>query len=335
LRFEKIDLLNDIYYSSDYISLYIKETEDLFNFQYIEGNSIFINKSIKRPIKKIGNVKVNDGFYDLETAYGYGGFYTNNEDEIFLKKAMMEYYKRCKEEKIIAEFIRFHPFNNFPIEHGSFFDFNIYDRDTVIVDLNLNYNTIVSEYSSSLKRKIKKEKKNNLKFEEIIANDINISIFIKMYTLTMNKKNADNFYFFDINYFKQLFNIKNCKLYVVKQNKIIINMIIIFVSNDILYYHLGATDDRYYHLSPNPLLFDSLISNMHLKYKYLYLGGGTSSLEDDSLLKFKQKFSKNTKPFYISGKIYNIDIFDKYNRLWQEQSKKNVKYFLQYRLEIK
>ena len=71
-----------------------------------------------------------------------------------------------------------------------------------------------------------------------------------------------------------------------------------------------------------------------LGLKYFLLGGGTTTQEDDSLLKFKTKFSKELKPFYISGKIYNKSIYDKYNKIWEEQSKEEIKYFLKYRLEI-
>jgi len=61
---ERLNLLDDIYYSDEYISLYLKEGEELFTFKYEEGNKFFINKTIKRSIRKIGNIVVNHGFYD-------------------------------------------------------------------------------------------------------------------------------------------------------------------------------------------------------------------------------------------------------------------------------
>jgi len=63
----QFDLLNDIYYNDEYISLYVKQGEELFNFKYVENNNILANKSIKRPIKKIGRIKVSDGFFDPAT----------------------------------------------------------------------------------------------------------------------------------------------------------------------------------------------------------------------------------------------------------------------------
>ena len=63
----------------------------------------FYNIAIKRPITKIGNVDIAEGYFDLETAYGYGGFYVNNENEEFLKIALEKYQQYCLENNIIAE----------------------------------------------------------------------------------------------------------------------------------------------------------------------------------------------------------------------------------------
>ena len=42
-----MNLLNDIYYSKDYISLYLKEKEEIFEFLYKDGDYIFYNLAIK------------------------------------------------------------------------------------------------------------------------------------------------------------------------------------------------------------------------------------------------------------------------------------------------
>ena len=73
-----IDLVNDIYYKRDYAKLYTGDKSSLFHFEYREGESLFINLAIKSPIDKIGLSDCDEGYYDLETPYGYGGFYTND-----------------------------------------------------------------------------------------------------------------------------------------------------------------------------------------------------------------------------------------------------------------
>ena len=238
-----MNLMNDIYYNDDYISLYIKENEELFSFEYKEEDKTFINKTIKRPILKIGNTKINDGFFDLESAYGYGGVYTNSDDKIFLNKAIQEYTKKCEDEKIVAEFMRFHPFNAFPINHNSLLDFNIYDRDVVVKDLSEN---IMDSYNSKVRNTVKRA---NEKVE--IKESNNIDKFIELYNATMKKNDATEFYFFDKKYYLDLLKSCEVKLYEVLHQDEVIAMGFLMFSTDIAHYHLSANSDISYKLNSN------------------------------------------------------------------------------------
>jgi lipid II:glycine glycyltransferase (peptidoglycan interpeptide bridge formation enzyme) len=329
-----IDVYNDVYYSNDYISLYLKKSDRVFQFEYQDDRNIFINKSIKRAINKIGHIDINEGFYDLETAYGYGGFYTNTQDQKFIQKAMYAYQEKCRNEKIIAEFIRFHPYNTFPELFSRFLDFLHNDRDTVFIETNQDYKSIKMGYSASLKRNINKAVKNNLTYVSLPLTDINMKKFVEMYNKTMYKNNADQFYFFDNNYFKLLSGLRNVELHAVMLEDKFLSMAIIFNTGYHLYYHLGATEPEFYNLNPSPFLFDSIIQYCNDDIISFYLGGGSSPKKEDSLLKFKNKFSSSTTPFYISGVIYNKSKYEEYNNIWYHQSKQNINYFLKYRQGI-
>ncbi len=322
-----MNLLNDIYYDKEYISLYLKEDEQLFEFEYINSNKIFKQITIKRPITNIGNIKVDDGFFDLETAYGYGGIYLNTNDTIFINKALTKYQEKCKDEKIIAEFMRFHPFNTFPI-NNKVFDINIYDRDVVVINLEQD---ILKSYSSKV-RNIVKHSIENTTFQQ--SNDIDK--FIELYTNTMDKNNADDFYFFDKQYFTNLICIKDVKLYEITFKDETIAMGFFIFSEDFIHYHLSANTALSYKLNANyALLHNIFLEAQKSNKRYCILGGGLTSSQSDSLFKFKKKFSKELKPFYISGKVYDEKVYNQYNKIWQEQSSQEVKYFLKYRLPIK
>jgi len=320
-------LENDIYYKNDYIALYLKEDEEIFDFKYQEDNKIFINKSIKRPIKKIGNTVLDDEYYDLETAYGYGGFYCNSDDKSFIKEAMNEYENRCKNENIIAEFIRFHPFNYFPLQNANLFDFNIEDRDVIVKKLDDN---IMNSYNSKVRNMVKRALE---KIEISKSNDI--ETFQKIYNETMQKNNASDFYYFDNEYYQNLINNKDIELYQCVYDDKIVAMAFFMFGNDIAHYHLSANTELSYKLNSNYALLHYMFEIAKDRgIDYFLLGGGSTSNEDDPLFKFKKKFSKETKPFFISGKIYNQDVYNEYNKIWQEQSNEDIKYFLKYRLEV-
>ena len=325
-----MNLLNDIYYSKEYISLYLKDNEEIFEFKYKEDNFIFYNIAIKRPIMKIGNIDIRDGYFDLETAYGYGGFYLNTDNQEFIKIALDKYQQYCLEKKIIAEFIRFHPWNTFPQEQKEFLNMNIYDRDVVYVDLFLSKEERWKRYSSNTRNILRKCEK-----ELVFQKSDNIEAFIELYEKTMDKNNATDFYYFSREYYEQLISNENIELYEIRQDGKIISMAFFMFSDELGHYHLSANDYEMRRYNANYFILDQIFEiAKHKGKRYFLLGGGTTSNKDDSLLKFKQKFSSLTKLFYISGKIYNNEIFSKYRQVWEQQSKEEIKYFLKYRLEI-
>src|SRR6478735_1307981 len=81
----------DVYFDDNYGKLYEKVENgkaEIFNFNYKFG--IIKNQFIKREIP----IRINNEiYYDIVTPYGYGG-------PVIIK---------CEENKIVSEFIRFHP----------------------------------------------------------------------------------------------------------------------------------------------------------------------------------------------------------------------------------
>lgn len=326
-----MNLLNDVYYSKEYISLYLKENEELFEFKYQDGQNIFYNISIKRPISKIGNIEITDGFYDLETAYGYGGYFVNTDDKDFLFNAFEAYKKRCENENIIAEFIRFHPFNSFPKKNEEFLNMNILDREVVCVDLSLSKDERWQKYSSNTRNILRKCEK-----ELIFRKSENLDKFIELYIKTMDKNSANGFYYFDKKYFEIMINLENIELYeVLKDGEIISSAFFIF-AEEIGHYHLSANNYELRRYNANYFILDSIFDIAKSRNKnYFLLGGGTTSNKEDTLFKFKNKFASFKELFYISGKIFNIDMYNQYVQMWEEQSLGQINYFLKYRLEIK
>ena len=323
-----MNILNDIYYSTIYSNLYIDKSYSLFDFEHREGRNVFKNIAIKKPINKIGNKEVK-GYYDLETPYGYGGIYCNTSDNDFIKRAFDEYKERCKKENIIAEFFSFHPFNEFPVRNSNCFDISFKDREVVYLDLNKSEEDRWLDYSSKIRTIIRRC------YKDLVVEDTNdIDTFMSIYYETMEKNNARGFYFFDRTYFEKLLNIEGVKLLQVKLNDVVIAMSFFMLGDEIAHYHLSANKSEYLKYNANYLILEEgfkLAKNNGCKY--FLLGGGRTPKEDDNLFKFKSKFSKMTKGFYLAGNIYNKDIYIKYISIWEKLNPDNkVKYFLKYRL---
>lgn len=323
-----MNLLKDIYYNIEYSDLYIKKGYELFNFEYRESNKIFKNIAIKKAINKIGNISVS-GYFDLETPYGYGGFYSNTSDSKFIERAFLNYKKKCKEENIIAEFCTFHPFNNFPVLNKDCFEICFKDRDLIIVDLKKSDEERWLDFASKTRTIIRKCNR-----ELKVSESDDIDTFISIYNETMKKNKAREFYYFDRKYFEKLLCIDGVKLIKVCLGEIVIAMSFFMLGESIGHYHLSANRSDYLKYNANYLILEEGFKLAKKKgCDYFLLGGGRTSNVDDTLFKFKRKFSKLTKDYYLAGNVYNQEIFSRYIKLWEDQNSGEIKqYFLRYRL---
>lgn len=323
-----MDLRQDIYYQKDYVALYLKEGDSIFEFEYTEGDKTFYQLTIKRPIRQVGEVLLDEIYYDLETAYGYGGYLCNTDDMVFIEKAWTAYQNKCKEENIVAEFVRYHPFNTCYqlLPH----DFLAVNRKIVYVDLTLPQEERWAYYSSNVRNILRKCSK-NLQF----IKTENIEDFINLYEETMRKNNADAFYFFDQNYFRKLCEMSSFELYEVRDRENqLLSMAFFNFSEAYAHYHLSANNYKINTQNSNYFILEQAMDLAQAKgcEKFL-LGGGRTPDDEDSLLKFKKKFAPNEKEFHIAGNIYNKEKYDELNQLWQTQNPEHeVKFFLKYRI---
>ncbi|OGV48056.1 MAG: hypothetical protein A2X49_02050 [Lentisphaerae bacterium GWF2_52_8] len=327
------NLLNDIYYSPDFARLYLQEDCEIYDFKYAEGDKVFYNLAIKRPISSVGKETFREIYYDLSTPYGYGGYFANCADRAFVMRAMAEYTKKCLADNVIAEFLRFHQFNSFPQAYADMLDFCSFDRKTVFIGMDDDYEQTRKRYKGVLRTDLAKAQRNGLHFEEMEKNLENIKSFLRLYYKTMRHRKADKFYFFGIKYFEEIFQMPNVKLFGVKLDEKLTNALIILESFPFIYYHLSGNDPEYYPLCGNALALDSVVRHYHRKAKIFYLGGGATKDEQDSLLKFKQKFSDTSHGFHIGGKIFNPEKYHEYTANWRRQ-RNEVQYFLKYRLPV-
>ena len=330
---KRFNLLRDIYYSKQYASLYLTGRDTLFEFDYQNGVDRFFSLSVKSPIDKIGDIVVSDGYYDLETAYGYGGYYCSTSDPFFLQKALGSYSQRCLEENIVAEFIRFHPYNDFPSFGAKCLDFLAFDRSTVSINLSIEKDERWSQYSGTT-RNILRKCEQNLSFQE--TDDIDA--FMHLYQLTMEKNSASFFYYFSREYYEKLLALENIKLFAVKCDSVLINMSFVLIGKTLAHYHLSANNQTYSKLNGNYFLLNSVCDYVRKYYpeiEHFLLGGGRTNFENDSLLAFKSKFSHIRNDFYIAGKVFNQEVYQRYNKVFCESNPelKNVKFFLKYRMD--
>lgn len=323
-----INLLDDIYYQDAYASLYESKDGELFNFVFQEAEHKVIFRSIKRKITQVAGVAVEEELYDLETPYGYGGPLTNCYDSKFLSAAFSAYKAECIKQNIVCEFIRFHPFNQLA-EHEQYFDFFCQERQVVIVDLRLTQPERWSKYSKTTRNIIRKTQKVLARHQA----DDTMDDFLSMYQQTMDKNKAADFYYFDRAYFEQLSAILGVELLTVKLADEHVSMGFFMQTGELAHYHLSANNSELLRENGNYALLDFAFERAQQNgCKWMMLGGGRTSASDDSLFKFKTKFSDHIKPFYIAGLDFMPEKRAWLNQQWLSRNRDNpLKLFQLYR----
>lgn len=327
----------DVYYLPEYGKLCeTMEEGRCERFEYRSSNGYIINVFIKRPVPWLVN---GEQYYDIVTPYGYGGPIII--DAVERESLKYEYAKAfeiyCKENKIVCEFIRFHPiFQNFKDVDDSYEV--IYSRHTVGTNLMNFDDPVQSEFSKSLRRDNRRAIEKGVTVTLDSSPD-SLDVFRKLYEETMDRNQADEMYYFSDDYYRILET--DLKPYVLEaqlhyEDEIIASEIY-FIAGDVLHAHLLGSNEKMLELGAGGLLEASAAYwGKEHGYRYIHHGGGRSGEADDSLLKYKKKFGKNTEfDFYIGKKIWNREV---YNELVQNRMKQGLindeNYFPQYRAKI-
>jgi sugar O-acyltransferase (sialic acid O-acetyltransferase NeuD family) len=264
---------------------------------------------IIRPIE-------NTDYFDCTSVYGYAGAISNkkikdlSQDHIdYFQKEVWQFFKN---NKIVSAFSRLHPliknkkiFNNF----GELIDLN----NIVVIDLKNEEDTQKAYYRKSTSYDIKQLQKKGFVVTEAKTNE-EIEAFISIYKQTMLRVNAREYYFFDEAYFKKTLSSEdyNSKLLIAKSNGVVCAGALFIVTNKIMQYHLAGTLNEFIKVSPMKLIIDEARKiGTSIQLDYLFLGGGQTKDENDTLYKFKSGFSNLNNRFQTWNLIVDINTYNK------------------------
>ena len=296
----------DLYFREEYVRLYETDSEKACCFVYQDGDSIMLFPFLRREFQFKGNT-----YYDFETAYGYGGPISNDHSDTFMTAALEAMSEKALSENFVCGFVRFHPL----LENWDYFEKVgrlIMDRKTIAIDLSDGIeSTWMNEIHTKNRNVIKKGEKSGLEF--IVDEDFAyLTEFEDLYNSTMDKLEADGFYYFDPSYYDQLKNtIQNRFLGIVKHEGKVVAGAIFFYQLPYGHYHLAGSDKSALKLSPNNyLLWEAAKELTRRGVKHFHLGGGTDGSEENSLYQYKRKFSKHEYQFALGKMIFNPSLYE-------------------------
>jgi len=313
----------DIYFRPGYYQLYESINDGAAKFAvFTKDNNLALYPFLLNSINSL-DFKLDQHYYDIQGCYGYNGILSSTKSEDFLNAFYHSFSQFCTRNNVIAEFTRFHPLLNNQAFSEKFMVVTE-DRETVVVELKKEYSEIwESEYSSKNRNMIRKAAKKGYNIE-VLRNptEENLNKFIEIYYFSMEKAEADQYYFFKKEYFTNIFAYLSGHAFlfnVVDNEREVVCSSIFFQYGDYFHYHLSGRNDKADNSVNNFLLDQAVIFAKSNRAKLFHLGGGRSSDKNDSLLKFKKNFSKKTLPFYIGKRIHNSSVYDEVVRQWAER----------------
>lgn len=265
-----------------------------------------------------------EGVFDSITPYGYGGFLLEGDtSEENVKALWAAYVDRMKEENIVDNFVRYHPVlaNAVPMKTCS----DVIDLGkTVAMDLT-SEEVIWKNIHSKNRNMIRKAEKNDI----VIKHGQGLELFddfIKIYNATMDKDNAEAYYYFKPEFYKSIHeDLKdNYEMFWAEYEGKIIAMSIMIFANGRLNYHLSGSDLQYRNLAPsNLLLYKAAMWGMEKGMNTFHLGGGVGSGEDN-LYKFKIAFNRFSDcQFSIAKHVFDNE---KYDELVAERASRDAEF---------
>ncbi|MFD1031312.1 GNAT family N-acetyltransferase [Metaplanococcus flavidus] len=325
--------MKDIYFEKDYGKLYevIEEGKcEVFEFHHSLGT--IRHMYIKREIP----IQLSDEtYYDLVTPYGYGGpiIITGEQEDKPLLTAEFQnaFQKHCDEQRIVSEFIRFHPFISNAEDFSKIYNIS-FRRNTTGTNLKDFENPVQEEFSKSARMNIKQALKAGLTYR-VTVNPESLDAFQELYYSTMKRNQADAIYYFDETYFSDCLKYfsKNILLVEAIYENQVIGMTLNFIYKNTIHIHLGGTLEKFLPLSPVYLMLYGLtVWGKENGIDLIHSGGGRTSDLNDKLYLFKKRFGKNTEFNYFVGyKVWNEKIYEQLKEAAQVYSE--TEFFPAYR----
>ena len=325
----------DIYFEDNYGKLYENVENGKSVSWYLKEDDYIIKHMF--ILRKIPIEIENGPWYDLVTPYGYGGPIIIGDNKNLDKNRVLDIFSKnfsqyCDENKIVSEFVRFHPINKNAEVFGEFYNAQTI-RHTLGTNLKIYDNPFLEEFSKGCRKNIKQAIKNGVSWR-ITPKPDDITVFKNVYYSTMDRNHATDYYYFDDEYFNK------CLKYF-KENILFVEALyegktiaagLYFIYDKTIHIHLSGTLSEYLYLSPAYILrYATMLWGKENGYELIHHGGGRTNEIDDSLYVFKKQFAKNTEfDFCVGKRIWNLKIYKKLCDV--TGNKQNFDFFPLYRM---
>lgn len=233
---------------------------------------------------------VGSTFSDATSPYGYGGPVLVGSPDVH--RFCGDFERWAVDNSIVTTFLRFHPLraNAAWLSGRPELEFV---GSTVAWDLS--HNDLLASMHSHHRRAARKADRAGVLVRATRQPD-NLDAFRKLYTETMDRQRARNYYYFADAYWQSLMSDRDIDLVLfeaVTSDNLLLAALLCFVSPaGALHYHLGASSVEGRRLgASNRCFLEAAIWAQSVGLGVFHLGGGHGDADDSPLLVFKRRFA--------------------------------------------
>lgn len=296
--------INDIYYSAEYLisSLKLDPGEALL-FYYMDdkGEGDILYPFIKRKLKEESGI-----FYDITSPFGYGGPITKViGDRYKLSSNFLDAFsKYCRSEKIIAEYIRFHPLLTdseifgsgmeiIPVCQTHTFDLDILTSERKM--RNKNMDTSISDINT----------------KKLGTVEHMFEFLVLYYSTIRQSEEIDNYYFFTNDYFESLVSAlgSNLQLFGASKDNKLLTACYVLAKGETIYYHLnGNSEDINAAEVEKELLQSIALWGTANNFRFFHL---TGKIDFAQVLEISNQNPKSfsSSTFYIGRVVHDQELY--------------------------
>lgn len=336
----------DIHFLPEYSQIYQKVFhQKTFLAFYGTEDTFVIQPFMSRPLEGLvflKKVRTFQTYSDITNPYGYGGpvmrVKTWQEAERLMLRFRDNMEKYCTTHKIVCEFSSLHPL---VVDSQLIRPRVLHTKKTkkvIVMDLSQSEKNIWHSIRKGHRYEIQKAKKLGVVFRKV-KNAIAERMFYRLYRQTMLRREADLRWHLPLSYFRacsQLLGENRVSYFFAYIKDTPIAGCMILHDFGKAYYHFSGRDVSYQSYYPGHLLlYEVALWCKEHGYNLFHLGGGVTNKTNDSLMVFKEGFSKNVMYLYTYFVVHDDVVYQKLNAMkskleWQLKKRVAESSFLPY-----
>lgn len=310
------------FFSSAYYASYASVENSVVQcfWGYKDESNFLFYPYLKKNINELG-YDLSGDYYDICGAYGYNGPIGRALDTSFLDEYNTALQEHLRTENVVSEFVRYCPIINNRKYHTYTKQIDVLDN--VYIDLSKGLDQVWNDsFTYRVRKTTRKGESYGLVTKLFRGSEIeeeHLRVFFEIYHSTMQRNNADSFYYFDYRFFQDLRDnlVDMLLLSITYYQDIPISTELILLGDELAYGFLGGTLSEYYQYKANTFQRWELLKYLEPRgFKKYSMGGGAS--RNDSIYEFKMSFARNCiNPFFIGTHVHLPDVYAEIQRQWR------------------